>query len=377
MVREIDLQAIAHNILLLSENLPDRVERMAVVKADAYGHGAVPVARTALQNGCSQLAVATPQEGAALRQAGIRSPILVLGCAGREGSLLGISEGLTLTVASEEDALWAGEAARQLGKQGCVHLKLDTGMHRIGIQTLAERERVLQKLKSYAEIQLTGAFTHFADADGADDQYTRLQFASFCRLTEGLPSGILRHCANSAAVERYMPEMTMDMVRLGISMYGYPPVDTKRVYCPALSWYSHVTFVKDIQAGDAVSYGCTFVAEKPMRVATIRCGYGDGYHRMASGKAEVLIRGHRCRVLGRICMDQMMADVTQAGAVQPGERVTLIGRDGEESITAEDLARWCGTISYEVLLSSAPRVHREYIGAPGSNDIGKETYYAK
>ena len=159
-----------------------------------------------------------------------------------------------------------------------------------------------------------------------------------------------------------MPEMALDMVRAGIIRYGYPPVPTDMDLEPVMEWTTSVTFIKEIQAGDAVSYGCTFVADHPMRIATVRCGYGDGYHRAASGRAEVLIRGHRCRVVGRICMDQMMVDVSEVPDAEIGDRVTLIGKNGQQMITAEDIARWAGTISYEVLLSCTDRVKKIWKG---------------
>jgi alanine racemase len=219
---------------------------------------------------------------------------------------------------------------------------------------------MLAAVEACPQVELSGIFTHFADADGDDDAYTRHQLERFRRLSALLPDVIIRHCANSAAIHCY-PESSMDMVRAGISMYGYPPVKTDMPLQPVLDWRTAVTYVKTLNAGEKVSYGCTFTADKPMTLATVACGYGDGYHRCASGKAQVIIHGVRCPVVGRICMDQMMVDVSALEDVEPGDEAILIGRDGEAVITADDLGAWSGTISYEVLLAATERVHRRWI----------------
>lgn len=359
-LRRVDLAALRSNVERIRQSLPEGTRLLAVVKADAYGHGMVQVARAALQAGACHLAVAIAEEGETLRDAGIEAPILVLGATSMEEAVLGVSAGLTMTVCDPGMVLAMEAAAVRTGKTALAHLKLDTGMGRIGARTEDEVRGVLDALHACPHVKLTGAFTHFADADGDDMAFTRQQFQRFQELTALLPEGILRHCANSAAIHR-MPEAAMDMVRAGISMYGYPPVETDMPLEMVMDWCTRVTYVKDIQPGDTVSYGCTFRADKPMRVATIACGYGDGYHRAASGKAQVLIHGQRARVLGRICMDQMMADVTDIPGVVPGDTVTLMGRDGDACITAEDIARWAGTISYEVLLAATGRVPREWL----------------
>ncbi|MBQ8312509.1 MAG: alanine racemase [Clostridia bacterium] len=360
--RTVDLAVLRKNVQLIGGSVPEGTQLLAVVKADAYGHGMVQVAREALRAGASHLAVALVEEGVALRDAGIDAPTLVLGATSYEEALLGVEHGLTLTVCDAAMVHAVEAAAVQQGKPGLVHLKIDSGMSRIGARTEADVQAVLAALAECPHVQLTGAFTHFADADGADMAFTYQQLERFKQLTALLPGDILRHCANSAAIHR-VPEAAMDMVRMGISMYGYPPVETDMPLEPFMDWRTRVTYVKDIQPGDTVSYGRTFTADKPMRVATMACGYGDGYHRAASGKAEVIIRGRRAKVLGRICMDQMMADVTDIPGVVPGDVVTLMGHDGDERITAEDLAGWAGTISYEVLLAATGRVPREWIHA--------------
>lgn len=359
--RIIDLDILRQNIAAIRASVPESAMLLAVVKADAYGHGAQQVARTALASGASWLAVALVEEGVALREAGIDAPILVLGATSAAEARLGVAHDITLTVCDARMVQDVADAAKACGKPGLVHLKLDTGMCRIGARNAQEVQAVLEALAANPEVRLTGAFTHFADCDGDDLAFTRQQLACFRELTALLPAGIIRHCANSAAIHRLMPEAAFDMVRMGISLYGYPPVATDCPVRPFMTWQSEVTYVKTIGAGDTVSYGRTFRAEAPVRVATIACGYGDGYHRAATGRAQVIIRGHRVPIIGRICMDQMMADVTDYPDVAAGDCVTLVGTDGAETITADDVAAWAGTIGYEVLLAATGRVPREWL----------------
>lgn len=359
-VKIIDLSVLHKNVQLIREKLPAETMLLAVVKADAYGHGIVQVARNALAAGADWLAVARTDEGLVLRDAGLTAPILVLGASSVQEIGDGVRHGLTLTVSGPRMVHAVQQWAQKENKPGLVHLKIDTGMGRIGVRNEDEVRAVLEALRLCPQVQLTGAFTHFADADGETDDYTWMQLERFRHLTALLPEGIIRHCANSAAIHRY-PEAAMDMVRAGISMYGYPPVKTALPLHPVMEWHTAVTHVKAVQPGDKISYGCTFTAEQPMTLATIACGYGDGYHRFASGKAKVIIRGVRCPVVGRICMDQMMVDVSALEEVRPGDDVILIGENSEQRITADDLGQWSGTISYEVLLAATERVHRRWI----------------
>lgn len=356
--RIIDLDCIRHNIRTIRAAVPQSARLMAVVKADAYGHGAIQVAKAALEAGADFLAVALVGEGVALRKAGITSPVLVLGAACHDDGEIAAQHGLTLAVCDAAQI----EKLSRINGQLDVHLKLDTGMGRIGARTADEITEILNTLRHCSNVHLAGAFTHFCDCDGDENgmQFTRQQLERFTALCDLLPDGVIRHCANSAAIHRLMPEAAFDMVRAGISMYGYPPVPTRMQLEQPMSWKTHVTFVKTIYEGDAVSYGRTFHAQRPTRIATIACGYGDGYHRACSGKAQVLIHGKRVPVVGRICMDQMMADVTSVPEVKAGDIVTLLGTDGNERITAEDLAAWAGTISYEVLLAATGRVQRHW-----------------
>ena len=360
--RVVDPGKIEQNMREICSALPEHVRALAVVKADGYGHGALQTARAAIHGGASMLAVASVDEGTALRDGGIRIPILVLGAVTGYDVKQGAEAGLIQTVCSPDMVRMCESAATETGKQTEVHLKIDTGMGRIGIRTEKEKEQVMKTLRECPHVKLGGVFTHFADADDGEDgeRYTEQQFRRFLELTDGLPEDVIRHCCNSAAIHRH-PEMHLDMVRAGISLYGYPPVKTDMKLEPCMTWTATVSYVKELAPGSYVSYGRTWQANRTIRAATVTCGYGDGYHRSASGKACVLIHGRRAAVIGRICMDQMVADVTDIPDVKPGDEVILIGREGHEQITAEDLAKWSGTISYEILLSVGSRVKKEII----------------
>ena len=362
--RVIDLRVIQRNMQQICDALPGNVRAMAVVKADAYGHGAAECAEAAIAGGASMLAVASVQEGIQLCRKGIDIPILVLGAVTEADAEAGVEYGLIQTVCSPEMVHLCEKSASRLQKQTEVHLKIDTGMGRIGVRSKEERQAVLNALSSSPHVKLTGAFTHFSDADGDEEgiEYTRGQFRRFLSMTEDLPAGIIRHCCNSAGMHRF-PEMMLDMVRAGISLYGYPPVDTPLDLKPAMTWTAKVSFIKDLPAGSFISYGRTYRTEKAMRVATVTCGYADGYHRAAGERGCVLIHGEKRKILGRVCMDQMIVDITGMDQVMPGDNVTLMGFEGNESITAEDLGAWAGTISYEILLSVGSRVEREFIPA--------------
>ena len=360
-VRVVDLDAIRDNVRAIRRDVPVSARLMAVVKADAYGHGARQVARAALSAGATQLAVAPPEEGAELRESGVEAPILVLGLTDGSGMLLAAKEGLTLTVCAPEQIREAQRAAESVGGGLSVHLKFDTGMGRIGARTAEEVQSCLETLETCRRVRLTGAFSHFADADAPELTFAWLQFQRFRELAGYMPDGVIRHCANSAAIHRMMPETAMGMVRMGISLYGCPPVETDCPLRPCMRWTAAVTCVKEIGDGESVSYGRTWRAEGNRRIATIACGYGDGYHRAAGGRAEVLLHGRRAKIVGRICMDQMMADVTDIPDVRAGDRAVLLGEDGSGRITADELAGWAGTISYEILLAAANRVERRFL----------------
>lgn len=359
---QVDLKAIAHNTRMLRASMGDTPHVMAVVKANGYGHGLIPVAKTVLENGADWLGVAIPEEGEALRNAGIEAPILVLGGVNEKGAAASVRFGLTQAVFDPQRVYLLEQAAKEQGKTALVHLKCDTGMGRIGVRSEEELKRMMDVIAACPHVQLTGVFTHFADADGESRDYSQHQMQVFREMQRRLPEGILCHAAASAAALRF-PEARFQMVRLGIVLYGCPPVTDCPPVLPALSWHTEIMHVKRIGPGDCVSYGCTFRADREMRVATLPVGYGDGYHRALSGKAMVLISGKRCPVIGRVCMDQIMVDVTcvPENEALVGAPAVLLGSQGTEKITAEDLASWAGTISYEMLLAATARVPITYI----------------
>ncbi len=357
--RVVDLQAIRDNVRALKDAVGPKVKLMAVVKADAYGHGMVKVAKAALSAGASFLGVATPDEGVLLRENHMDVPILVFGALNRDGAGAAVQYSLTQTICRADMISWLAQECHRQKKDAFVHLKVDTGMGRIGVRTDDEAQAVLDALQAAPQVKLTGAYTHFADADSSQKRFTLSQLAAFEHITVKLPQGILRHAANSAATLRF-PHTHFDMVRPGIALYGCPPVKTDVPLRPAQRWVTEVIHVKEIGPGDTVSYGRTFTAEKPMRVATLPVGYGDGYHRMLSNRGKVLIGGEFASILGRVCMDQTMVDVTDIPAAVPGAEAVLLGRQGQNEITADQMGEWAGTISYEVLLAPTFRVTRRY-----------------
>ena len=360
---QVDLNAIAANTRALKAATAPTPHMLAVVKANAYGHGLAPVAKTALKNGADWLGVAIPEEGAALRAAGVEAPILVLGAVNPKGAEADAAYHLTQTVFDRERVRMLEEVAEKLDTTVDVHLKCDTGMGRIGVRTEKELKDVLAEIAGCPRVRLTGAFTHFADADGDDSAYSLEQIRTFEKMRAMLPENILCHAAASAASLRF-PQARYQMTRQGISLYGCPPIPESPRLTPALSWHTEVAYVKTLPSGACVSYGCTYRTERETKVATLPVGYGDGYHRALSGKASVLIGGKRCPVVGRVCMDQIMADVTEVPEERRflGAPAVLLGRQGDEEITAQEMADWAGTISYEMLLAATARVPITYIG---------------
>jgi len=340
---------------------------MPVIKADAYGHGIREVGLHFQKIGAKRLAVAYVEEGIMLREAGVILPIQVMGSVVQRQIPLYLEHNLIITAPCKEKLIQINDTAKALNKQAVVHLKIDTGMGRIGVRYDAAEPLLEQSLRCEA-VTVEGIFSHFARSDEADLGPALLQLERFHKVLEfyprrGLPCP-LRHIANSGAVAQ-MPQANLDIVRPGIIMYGvYPSPDTKRTVSvePVLTWRSEVGFVKQIEAGTPVSYGATWSPAQPTTVVTLPVGYADGYSRCFSSNAEVLIKGQRYPVVGRVCMDQTMVDLAVAGAhVSSGDRATLIGCDGAHSITAQDLAVWAGTIAYEILTSISARVPRVYV----------------
>ena len=361
---EIDLDAIRHNVGVMRACLPRGVDFLAVVKADAYGHGALQVARAALEAGANMLAVAIPEEGVQLRQAGIEAPILVLGGIDEEAADIVAACGMTQAVFDEVRIMALERAGEKYGKTVNVHLKLDTGMRRIGVRTQEEVQRLTGLIDSLKHVELTGCFTHMATADEDDGGRTLEQIARFGALCDAIaavhPGRITRHAANTASIFRY-PQAHFDMVRGGIALYGYPPVEEAKGLRPAMRWAARAVYVKTIEPGDRVSYGGLFEADRETRVMTVPVGYADGYRRGLTGKGCVLVRGQRARILGRVCMDQIMVDVTDIPEAEAGDEVVLLGAQGNDCIDADEMAAWLGTISYEVICSPSRRVPRVYI----------------
>ena len=363
-VCEIDLEAIRNNVRVMRAHIAGDAKLMAVVKADAYGHGAIPVARAALQAGAQALAVAIPEEGIELREAGFDVPILVLGAIEPQAAEAVVRHELMQTVFEEGSVRALSAAGEKLGRDAQVHIKLDTGMNRIGLRDADEVRALVRLIDALSGIRLTGCFTHMATADGDDSAGTLAQLSRFETLCGAIreehPEPITRHAANTASIFRY-PQAHMDMVRGGIALYGYPPVPEAQGLRPAMRWSARAVMVKEIAPGERVGYGGTFEAVRPTRVMTVPVGYADGYSRALSGRGCVLVRGKRAPILGRVCMDQIMVDVTDIPGVQAGDEVVLLGAQGTDCIDAQEMADWLGTISYEVLCSPSRRVPRVYV----------------
>lgn len=361
----IDMDAIRNNYRVLKENVPQNVRVMPVIKANAYGHGMLETAQTLCKEGADRFAVALPEEGIELRLSGINGEILILGAAMPAATEEAVRYELSQTVFSAQMIQKLEHEAKRQGKQALVHIKLDTGMNRIGLRTEKEAEEVARALANAPHVIAKGIYTHFADADnpcadGGMNEFTRRQLDRFRTLRAHFDAAIPSHVANSA-MSLLAPEAYFDMIREGISLYGYPPVKTNLPFRPALEWTTEVVYVKEIEAGETIGYGRAFTASKRMRIATVAVGYGDGYHRACSNRAQMLIHGHRAKVVGRVCMDQTMLDVTDIPDVNVGDDAVILGRQGEERIDAEKLAGWAGTISYEVLLAITQRVPRIYL----------------
>jgi alanine racemase len=363
---QIDLDAIAHNVTAIKQHVGERVMVMAVVKANAYGHGAEPVARVALESGASWLAVNRLGEGVALRLAGIRAPILVTGYTPAAGAMTAVTHDLRLTITSLPLAKALSAAASKAGTIALVHVKIDTGMGRFGLLP-EEAVDFIRALSRLPGLQLEGVYTHFAVAELPDKSYARRQFALYREVLaalegEGIPVP-MRHVANSAATLD-LPEMHLDAVRPGIAIYGLPPSDEVEPAVPlrpALTLKSRVGRVRTLPAGSSISYGRTFVTQRPTPVALVPGGYGDGYGRRNSNRGAVLIHGQRAPIRGRVCMDQFVVEITGIEGVKQDDEVVLIGRQGDEVLPAEEVARWGETINYEVVTQLMPRIPRVYL----------------
>ncbi|MBX5436485.1 MAG: alanine racemase [Alicyclobacillaceae bacterium] len=402
----VDLEAVRHNVRVVKSRLGAQTRLMVAVKADGYGHGAVPVARAALSAGATDLGVATVEEAIELRQAGVRAPVLVLGAVSPQAAREAARQGVAVTLTDD----WSRNPPAPFDACLDVHLKVDTGMNRLGFRDIGELVRVARWVAARPDMRLAGVFTHLAVADAADTSHAERQMRQFQAALGALAEAGLRpplaHAANSAAALRF-PAWQFDMVRLGISAYGYQPNPALALPVPlrpALHLYAFITRLCDIEPGETVGYGATFVARRRTRIATVPVGYADGYPRWLSNRGCALVRGHRVPVAGRVCMDQLMLDVTDVPGVQAGDCVTLYGRqapgswradgfqgleaaaqeawirtgfraaggDGSEAgdgtgagdgawLSLDELAQIGQTISYELMCALSPRIPRVYV----------------
>ncbi|MFC3040468.1 alanine racemase [Virgibacillus xinjiangensis] len=363
---EISLDAISSNTKAFKNYIQTSTKMMAVVKGDGYGHGSVQVAETAIEAGADYLSVAILDEAILLRDAGIDHPLLVLGYTPPDAVHVAIKYDITLTVYTQEAAERIVQEAEAQKRKVRVHLKVDSGMNRIGIQETAEALTLADMLSSNYVV-LEGVFTHFADADNLDPSYTHKQFERFMRIVDSLEESYgripIRHCCNSAGTISH-PEKHLDMVRVGISLYGLYPEEHMREKIrlqQAMSLKTKPVLVKTVRSGEPISYGCTYQPEQDAQIATIPIGYADGFSRLLSNRGDVTVRGKRAPIVGRICMDQSMIDITGVDNVSQDSVVTLFGEKEEGYVPLAEVADLMGTIHYETVCLIGKRVPRIYI----------------
>ena len=365
----VSLDAIAHNFAEMKKNIAKGTKIVAVIKADGYGHGAEAIARLIEDyDYIWGFAVATPEEALQLRTFGVKKPILILGIVFEEYFTQMIAKEIRLTVCTYEMAQKLSEEAQRQGRDVHIHIGLDTGMSRIGFADRQESVEEIKKISQLPNLKIEGMFTHFARADETDrspaiDQLNR--YLNFAKLLEDAGIQIpMKHCSNSAGIIR-VPEANLNAVRAGITIYGiYPSNEVERdivKLIPAMELKSHISYIKTVEPGAAFSYGGTFTAKKEMKVATIPVGYADGYPRSLSNKGWVLIHGKKAPILGRVCMDQFMVDITKIPDAKAGDEVTLIGKDGKDFISIEKFGDLSGRFSYEFACDISKRVPRVYI----------------
>ena len=372
---EIDLDAIEANFRAVMERAGGPV--MAVVKADAYGHGAVPVAKT-LESLCAFFGVSSVAEALELHHAGLKKPILILGHTPPETYETVVAKGFRVAIFNKEDAEKLSAAATAQSKTAYVHFALDTGMSRIGFQVTEESADLCASIATLPGLQIEGLFSHFATADETDLTKAKAQadrYAAFDKMLKERNIEIpVRHLDNSAGIMNFRCQY--DMARAGIVIYGLYPSDEvdPQLVClkPAMQWFSRVSHVKTLEAGRELSYGGTYKTTKETIVATVPAGYADGYRRSLSGKFYVLIRGRKAPILGRVCMDQFMVDVTDIPGVVPGDRVVLMGTDGEHTISAETIGAAANSFNYEQVCDVGRRVTRVYYR--GGKEIARKNY---
>lgn len=362
----VNLEAIRHNLLEIRKEVKSDTKLMVVIKADAYGHGAVALAK-AIGNDIDYYGVAIIEEAVELREAGIHKPILILGYTPKEQYDQVVAYDVTQTIFQYDMAKALSQEAKRQNKTARIHIKVDTGMTRIGFSDTKESIEEIKRIAALENIEMEGLFSHFACADEEDRASTELQLKRYIAFTDMLEKEQIqipiKHIANSAGIIEF-PEAYFNMVRCGIVTYGIYPseaVNQERIkLIPAMELKSHVIFVKDVEPGVGVSYGATYVTGKKTRIATIPVGYADGYSRNLSNYGKVIIHGQFAPIIGRICMDQFMVDVSDIEDVKQGDTVTLLGRDGNAYISAEELAQWSHSFAYELVCTVGKRIPRVY-----------------
>jgi len=366
---EISLPALRHNIAAFRKILRNRSEIMGIIKADAYGHGAVKIAATLKQEGIHRFGVALVQEGIELRENGVTDPILILGYTPKEDFTSLLRYNLTPTLYTTEQAVRLSRHARKVRKTARAHLKIDTGMGRIGYLPGPESIEKIKEITDLPNLDIEGIFSHQAWADAPDSTFAEHQFERFRNFLNRLnQSGLqfkITHIANSAATINY-PHMHLDLVRLGISLYGlYPDVrmaiQPKINLRPVMSVKTQLIHIKEVPKGTPISYGCSFTTSRKSIIGTIPMGYADGIPRALSSRGEILVRGRRCPVVGLVCMDQFMVDLTDLREGKIGDEVVFLGSQGDDCITADEIAEKAGTISYEIVTRMSPRLPRIYV----------------
>lgn len=375
----INLDAICNNIDEVRRNINDNTKIMAVIKADGYGHGAVALA-TALKDKVDAYGIAIIEEGIELRLAGFEKPILILGFTPHQQYEDLLKYDISQTVFQYDMAKRLSDIAVSLGKQAKIHIKIDTGMTRIGFKDTVESIQIIKEISKLPNLIIEGLFTHFACADESDKTSVRKQLSRFLVFADKLEKeGIhipVKHVSNSASIID-LPEANLDMVRSGIVTYGMYPSDevnkNSLMLQPALTLKSNVVYVKEVEAGTGISYNSTYITEHDSVIATIPVGYADGYPRQLSSKGRVLIHGKSAPIVGRVCMDQFMVDVTNIPDVKEGDMVTLIGRNGDESISIEEVANLVGSFNYELVCDIGKRVPRVYYKE--GKKVGTADYY--
>lgn len=364
----VNLAAIRQNLLEIRKQISKDTKLMVIIKADAYGHGAVPLAKMLEDgNNVDAYGVAIIEEAVELREAGITKPILVLGFTPKEQYDLVVAYDVAQTIFQYEMAEALSEEAKRQGKTAKIHIKVDTGMSRIGFTDNRESIEEIKKIAALPAIKLEGLFSHFARADETDKTSTIEQLNRYIDFNQMLEQENIvipiKHLSNSAGIIEF-PQAYFNMVRCGIATYGLYPSDqvsqNEIKLIPAMELKTHVIYVKDVEAGVGISYGATFVTNKKTRIATIPVGYADGYSRNLSNSGKVIIHGQYAPIIGRICMDQFMVDVTDIADVKQGDTVTLLGRDQEAFISAEELAQWSHSFAYELVCTVGKRIPRVY-----------------